>query len=353
MLRHRRHPDLRAPIGAPLVVALFAACSSEGPMAPPPPPPPPADPTVEVFASGLLAPQGIEVDGAGTVWVAEQGTGAADSRISAITPDGQVHPFLVGLASNIVQGSPEGVHHVQIRNGVLWAAQGLGEMSPEGNLLRVDLAGWSPGDPPLGLGDADVEPVGAFVLAHAFAADTDQTNIYNMAFAPDGDLYLTDASANAILRRDAGTGALSVFAELPGIDNPTGMGPPVMQAVPTGIVHDGSRFLVTAFPGFPFPAEHSRVFEVDDAGSVSLFQNGLTSAVDMAFGPDGDVYVVEFGRFGQGFEPATGRVVRLTAGEMEVVLEGLDFPAGIAFESADVFYLSSFGAGEVLRVELP
>ena len=85
-----------------------------------------AQSNASVYAEGLVAPTGLETDSEGRVWVAEQGTGSDDSRISVITPDGTVYPFATGLRSIISpEGMGEGVTHLKLYDGDLWAVAGL------------------------------------------------------------------------------------------------------------------------------------------------------------------------------------------------------------------------------------
>ncbi|MGH7573221.1 MAG: ScyD/ScyE family protein [Gemmatimonadota bacterium] len=345
---------LRYAIGTATAVLMLglAGCNDDDPGPGPMEPEPPEGPTITVVATGLRFPTGIELDDQGRIWVAEEGTGPMESRISVITPDGEVHTVIDGLASNFVQGSPQGVHHLVLRDGEIWATQGLGEESPEGNLLRIDVSGFTPGDPPLTMADVVVEDVGTFVLA-ADPTGTAQTNIYDLVFGPSGDLFITDASANAVLRREADTGALSVLAVLPPVPNDTGVGPPMMEPVPTGIVFEGGRLLVTAFPGFPFPDGAARVYAVDLAGNVSVFQDGLTGAVDLTLDTAGRPVVLQHARgFQADFLPLTGSVVRLlSGGATETLVEELLYPAGIHFAPNGDFYVTEqIPEGILLRV---
>ena len=307
-----------------------------------------------VFATGLVAPQGIAVDSLGRIWVAEQGTGNDDGRISIVLSDGQVHPFLIDLPSVIVQGEPESAHHLMFDDGMLWATLGLGEATPDGNLLRIDTSGFVPGDPPLDLDDVELtEDVGTFVIDHEFEEDTDQTNIYNMTIGPDGDLFIVDASANAVIRRASDTGMLSVVAELPSIPNATPVGPPMMQAVPTGIVFTGDELLVSAFPGFPFPEGAAVIYQVELNGEVSVFHDGLTTAVDLTLDPDGELIVSQYGGFDpeSGFTPDVGSIVRVTNGTVDTLVSGLNHPAGIDFAPNGDLYIAAFTDGELLKVD--
>jgi glucose/arabinose dehydrogenase len=65
--------------------------------------------------------------------------------------------------------------------------------------------------------------------------------------------------------------------------------------------------------------------------------DGLTTVVDLAFGRDGALYVLEFasgfdlGPEAQGWRRSTGRILRLGAdGSRRVVADGLDQPFGMA-----------------------
>ncbi|MEX0746615.1 MAG: ScyD/ScyE family protein, partial [Rhodothermales bacterium] len=192
------------------------------------------------IVSGLTTPLGIEMDARGNLWVAEQGTGNGDGQISVIAPDGEAHPFITGLRSILYEGSPVSAYHIAFYDGSLWAAVGLSPESEGGYLLRVDTSGFRPGDPPLTANDAQRIDVGSFMLGEGFA----ETNLYDLTFDTDGNLYAVDAAANAVIKRDAATGALSVFARLDPLPNPTPVGPPFIQAVPTSILFDEDRLFV-------------------------------------------------------------------------------------------------------------
>ncbi|MBC6952532.1 ScyD/ScyE family protein, partial [candidate division KSB1 bacterium] len=229
-----------------------------------------------------LAGQSHGQNGRGWLWVAEQGTGNQDSRVVVVTTDGQVHPFLSGLpselnATNEVTGA---THPYFNAAGELWLLQGEGTDSLSQSILVVDTTGFTPGQTPLGR-DAikAVHKLGDFVLSQPGVSES---NPFTMAFGPNDDQYIVDAAANAIIRRDNATGDLSVFASFPALQNPTPVGPPFIDVVPTGIVFTGDRFYVGALTGFPFVDSLARVYEVDLAGNVALFKEGLTTVTDIA-----------------------------------------------------------------------
>lgn len=53
----------------------------------------PKKPQVTTFATGLIAPLGLETDTKGQLWITEAGTGLTnDGQLSLITSDGKVFP---------------------------------------------------------------------------------------------------------------------------------------------------------------------------------------------------------------------------------------------------------------------
>ncbi len=312
--------------------------------------------SIETVASGLTSPFGIAAGPDGNFYVVEQGTGADDAQISIVTPTGAVSPFLVGLQSVVSpEGETAGTWNLAFDGTDLWIVEGVGGTGLGSHLLRVSTAGFTPGDPALTRADLDVEQdISAFVMGEGFL----DTNLYNLTFGPGGDLFLVDAGANAVLRRDAATGALSVFATFPSISNPTTVGGPFIEPVPTSIVYTGSGFLVSALTGFPFVPGLSRVYSVDLSGNVTLLQDGLTSLTDIALDPgDGHPVVLTFSEFllapppGGGFQPGTGGLTALYDGTPVPLVGGLNFTPAFTFGPSDDLYVTSL-FGLVLRIEV-
>ncbi|NBC16039.1 MAG: DUF839 domain-containing protein, partial [Bacteroidetes bacterium] len=136
-----------------------------------------------LHAEGLTAPIGIEIDDQGRLWVAEQGTARDDSRISVVTPDGQVYPFLEGLPSETnATGEVTGTNHPYFDDdGNLMIVQGEGTDPLSASLLLVDTTGFAPGDAPLSPGDIHTaHDIGGFVLDQGFA----ETNPYTLVPGP-------------------------------------------------------------------------------------------------------------------------------------------------------------------------
>ena len=254
------------------------------------------------FVSGLKAPIGLTDDAKGNLWVTEAGSGKGnDGQVTVITSAGTAYPAITGFVSAISpENSPEGLNHLIYKDGKLYILHGVDE-----KLYIVDVSTFVPGvSKPIDAGSLTGIDIGTFVRdKQPNAPDPKDSNPYNLTFGPNGDLFITDAGGNAIIRRDKTSGALSVYAIFPDSPNPTfpsaPMGPPTLDPVPTGIVFDGTNFFVTSLIGFPFPTGISKIFQVSGSGNApvtpTVYKSGFSGLTDLAFTPGGKLVVTEFG----------------------------------------------------------
>jgi sugar lactone lactonase YvrE len=110
---------------------------------------------------------------------------------------------------------------------------------------------------------------------------------------------------------------------------------------------DGAIY-VSTLSGYPFAADLATVWRWDGA-QATPYATGLTTAVDLDFGSDGSLYVVEL----RTLNGQPGRVLRIAPdGTRRVVVDGLDFPTGITVTD-DAFFVTNHGTspgiGEVRR----
>ena len=309
----------------------------------------PTRPSTKVIATGLSAPLGLVKGDHNRLWVSENGPGDFAGQVSMILPNGEVHTAITGFPSIISPlGTPVGVNHMAYKNGTLYI---LSEV--DGKLYMADVSKFKAGDSPMQASQLAAQDIKSFVLAHDFGAqDTGESNIYNLTFGPGGDLFIVDAAANAVIRRDAGTGDLSVFAFFPDIPNPTPVGPPTIDVVPTGIAWDGQRFLVTTLTGFPFLKGAASIYQLDKQGNISVYQEDFTSLVDIDLGLDKVPVVLQFSEFNLangGFQPMHGRVIRATGSNQTILKDELNFPTALVLDGRKA-YVTSLADGTVTRI---
>ncbi|MEO6650903.1 MAG: ScyD/ScyE family protein [Chitinophagaceae bacterium] len=314
------------------IVMLASSCKKN---------PPESKLKITILAAGLKNPIGVELYKNGGVLVAEGGTGNNDGKVVLITPDGKKADLITGFPSLIFEGDePDGPTHLLLSDGVLYVL-GTGR-----KMYKVNAFALKPGAP-LKASDLSVENIGAFVLGQGFL----DSHPYGIVAGPGGDLYIADAGANAIIHRGK-TGTLSILAKVPGIPNPTPVGPPQIESVPTGIIYDGQNFFATTLLGFPFPPGKSLIYKISPAGMVSVFQQGFTSLVDIAAGGSLGRLVLGHGTFGtMGFAPNSGTLTWANGSSATLLAGGLNLPAGLKQADAHTWYVTSLGDGTVSKVE--
>ena len=304
-------------------------------------------PQITAFASGLIAPLGVETDAKGQVWVTQAGSGTAnDGQLSMITPQGEVWPVVTGFTSQVSpEGAVFGLNHLLLQGTTLYLVHGV-----EGRLYTFDISSFQPGNPPVSAQSLAYEAVGDWVKAYSFVDDTNETDLFNLTIGPEGDLFIVDAAANAIIRRNATTHTLSVFATIPPIIT---AGADTLEAVPTGIVFDGHRFLISNFTGYPYPAGRATIYQYDLQGNESTFQTGLSTLTDIELDENGQPIVLEYGTWtGQGFEDNSGTIVQATMQGNTRLLGGLNYPNSIKRSSANTYYIALTFDGTIQRITL-
>jgi len=341
-------------------------------------------PSVEVVATGLNNPRGLGIAPNGQLYVAEAGNGGTGN--CRPSPDGQPVEVCYGETGALTRIDITGEKPPRrVLRKLPSMAQESGFAAQSG---PVDVAfsgsnafvvmGWG-GDPALraGLGPKSrlfgtlllvtpnglsfpVSDISANESRHNPAGGTIDSNPYGVLVL-SGKRIVADAGANALVE----SGSMDLlqssrnrtFAVLP----PTAFG---TQPVPTTVARSpGGEVFVGQLTGAPFFRGSSTIYRVPrSGGEVTPYLSGLTAVVDIAFDKNGTLYIVEIA---SGFVPApgadpgvgNGRLLRKPKnGAVEVVLEGLVFPAGVAVGTDGAVYLSNFGifpgGGEVLRVTL-
>jgi hypothetical protein len=213
-----------------------------------------------------------------------------------------------------------------------------------------------------------VKDLGNFEAANNPTGDQVDSNPYGM-LARLGRQIMTDAGANDLLQVGLG-GKVTVLATFPDrmVDAPPDLGLPPgtqlpMDAVPTTVaVGPGGDYFVGQLTGFPFPVGGANVYRVPArGGSPTVYASGFTNIIDIAFGRDGSLYVLQIVKNGLlaafGANDWTGALIRVRPNgtRSELVPGVLTAPGGIAIGPDGALYVTNNsiypGIGEVLRIE--
>jgi hypothetical protein len=336
-----------------------------------------AQSSVMVVASGLDNPRGLAFGTDGALYVVEAGRGGTSSlclplpdapgvrcygptgAVTRVRGLGDQQRVITGLPSLAPPATGEGAtgpHDIGFSMGRAWITVGLGANPAVrgpfdaagirlGTLVRVL---------PTGQWDYVVD-----ISAHEAANNPDGTTVdsnpYGLLMLPDRAI-VADAGANALVQisLDATLSTLAVFPQRPGGPNPA------MQAVPTTVVRGGDgNYYVGELTGAPFPVGAARIYRVPSGGGTPTIVAGLfTNIIDIAFGPNGEGYVLEHDA--DGIIPplgpgVTGRLVRMDAdGTRTVIASNLVKPGGITIGPDGALYVTNRsifpGIGEVVRI---
>ncbi|KAA0993823.1 ScyD/ScyE family protein [Dyadobacter aurulentus] len=299
--------------------------------------PEPTQFAVSNVVAGLRAPIGMDKDNRGNLWVSEIGTGKNDGAIVMISPNGTKTTFVSGFTSiGSDEAGVEGISHVMFHDAKLYILHGI-----DGKLFITDVSGFNAGDPERKMSDLIVHEYGQEIRKIKPTKDNN-SNLYAMTVGPDGNMYMVDAGANAVIKRDNNTGDISVFAPLPEV----GTGP-IVDAVPTGIVFDGNKFLISTLSGGPFVKNSAKIFAVDMKGEVSVHAENFTTLTSIALTANNKPLVIKFADFDKGFKPFTGAVLNEQGKEL---LGGIMMPTDIKRTGEREFYLLSMPLGTVQKL---
>jgi hypothetical protein len=306
---------------------------------------------VTVVADRLNNPRGLDLVG-GSLYVAEAGRGGDNCLDPAEGPcfglTGSVTKVRHGKQRRIVKGllsiaGPDGTGAVGV-DDVSVARRG-------GGLFLIATSVGCPGQEPPGLHPEILRQSGkllrarhgakrvvADITAFECANDPDQqgveSNPYSVFARSNRSQVVADAAADAILR--VRNGRVSLLAVIPPSPNGT-------DQVPTSVARgpDGAYYVGTLAEGAGNGG--ANIWRIVPGQAPEVYVDGLTTVVDIAFGPDGSVYASQLVTDVTS-EDFAGAVVRIRPnGRREVLGEGsLFLPGGIAVGRRGQVYVANW-----------
>ena len=357
---------------------------------------------VDVVTKGLDNPRHVAVAKHGDVWVAESGRGAPTSKSCFDSAEG---PACTGASGAITRIDRWGKKKRVVTGLASFAGpSGNAAIGPHGIFADGDDIYFTNGGPTGPTREGEIvlrfptleseEPVSRLygtlrkVTRHGGHREIADLWTFENENNPDaevgnplvdsnpvdvdadhGRFFVADAGGNSVLRVNR-WGGISPVAIFENREVPFGGGTFDMQAVPTAVVKgpDGALY-VSQLTGFPFPVGGANVYRLDPwTGKPKVFASGFTNIIDLDFGRDGTLYVLEIDRDGlvPPDGPAAGALYAVSSRgkqKREIVLPAgtLTHPGGVAVgKRGDLFVTNRSdeasdnpaGGGQLLKIDL-
>jgi hypothetical protein len=281
-------------------------------------------------------------------------SGGFTSRISRFDMAGIRTTVASGLPSSMTTaatgGFVSGVADLAFLGGSLYGIEGgagcsHGLVGTVNTIFRVNRDGST----------TQVANLSGFLMAHP-VANPDPGD-----FEPDGTWYSMEAVGNRFYAVEPNHAEIDVVNLNGNISRLVDISATLGSITPTSLAFNG-QFYLGNLSLFDPTAPPAQVFKMDKDGNISAIKGGLTAVTGVAF-HGGQVYALEAftGFFAPApFEAGTGKVVRLTnQGQWEDVATGLTFPTAMTFGPDGELYVSNFGfgappgAGQIVRIGVP
>jgi glucose/arabinose dehydrogenase len=320
---------------------------------------------VSTFTTGLNFPRGLKFGPDGNLYVAEAGaggtmstvgicdqaagvgpyTGGFTSRISRITPDGRRATVADNLPSSVdAMGDYGGIEDVAFLGDTLYALSGFagcshGLATTPNAVLRVNVDGTT----------TQIADLSAFLKANPVAHPNPDD------FEPDGTWYSMVATGDSLVAVEPNHGELDMITTAGVVTRIADISATQGHIVPTAVVYDGN-FYVGNLQTFP-PTGPAKILKITPAGAVSTFATGFTEILGLAFDAAHRLYVLESSTGGEFPNPGTGKVVRVDGANITEIATGLSLPTAMTFGPDGNLYVSNWGfgppdMGEIVKISV-
>jgi len=310
--------------------------------------------TATVFATGLRYPRGLKFGPDSRLYVAESGIGGDHKTEKICAQDPNFGPFQSGPTSRVTSFDLHGNRTVVVDQlpssvDIYGETFGAADVAFLGNTLYIVTNGSGcsqaveyANNAILRLNrDGTLTPINdlsAWTHNHQVAnppcCDYDAEGVWWTLNVRHGVFYTNNANTGDFLRvtPDGNTTRVIDMSATEG------------HNVPTAVAQNGN-FYIANLGQFPITPGSSSLYKLLPNKRLTKLFDGLTAVIGMVFA-DGKLYALETSTAADNPEPGSGKIVRVSdSGELTDVLTGLSFPTAITAGPDGALYVSEFGYG--------
>ncbi len=181
-------------------------------------------------------------------------------------------------------------------------------------------------------------------------------------FEPDGDFYSMIVVDGKFYVAEANHGELDEITADGTIRRVIDISDAMGHVVPTSVAYYDGNFYVGSLSVFPVHVGTVPIIKITPAGEVTVLAPRLTAVLGIAFDTQGRLYALETTTTDNKFPtPGSGAVVRVQpdSTRVEFIATGLTFPTAMTFGPDGMLYVSNYGfgygpgRGQVIRIVVP
>jgi hypothetical protein len=328
-----------------------------------------------VFASGFNNPRGLKFGPDGNLYVAEGGAGGTTSTEGickqVVAPVG---PYTGGLTGRISKVRPDGTVITvadHLPSDQTSAAQGnlvsgVADLAFIGHTLYALLSGGgcSHGLAGTNNGILRVNPDGSTTMVtnlSRFQKNNPVANPNPGDFEPDGTWYSMVEAYGVLFAIEPNHGELDAIWPGAFVQRIADISRIQGHIVPTAVAFHEGDFFVGNLDTFPIKDGSSKVMKISPLGELTTVFINLSDILGLAFDKKGRLYVLENTTGNQDPTPGTGKILRVDGkNNYREIATGLSLPTAMTFGPDGNLYVSNWGfgpppvgMGQVLKVIVP
>lgn len=158
-----------------------------------------------------------------------------------------------------------------------------------------------------------------------------------------GNFYAAEPNHQEIVRISPSTGNVQRLVDI----SLTHSGVGGHWVGPTSLVYHKGNFYFGTLTPFPIVQGAANIYKVTPGGVLSVYATGFTTVLGILFDNSDRLYVLE-NTTGKPFPtPGTGKVIRFSpwSGKRETIVSGLNLPTAMTFGPDGKLYISNWGFG--------